>query len=76
MPAFIWQFRVRSEMPLLAESVLDSRQKAHSEIVLANLSKVSVNRGWVYERKLSVYNYLKGFTKELDGYECNYLILG
>ena len=28
-----------------------------------------MNRGWVHERKLIVYNYLKGFTKELDGYE-------
>ena len=40
VPEFIWQFRVPSEMSLLAESVLHSRQKAPSEIVLANASKL------------------------------------
>ena len=40
MPALIWQFRVPSEMPLSAESVLHSRQKAHSEIVSSNVSTI------------------------------------
>ena len=42
VPAFMWQYRVPWVMPLWAESVLHSRQKAHSEIVSANVTKIGV----------------------------------
>ena len=45
VPAFIWQYRVPSEMPLLAESVLQGREKGHSEIVSANVTKICVIEG-------------------------------